>query len=528
MAAAHTLVWDVETRSTVDLTEVGMHVYARHPSTEVLCLAWAVDGGVVKVWRPDMAVPKDFIKAHNEKWTIVAHNLPFEDCILRYILTPRHGFPKLTLDHGVCTMSLCAALALPGSLGQAAKVLELENQKDATGNLVMLQTMKPRNPKKDEDPNVLHWYEDEERMARLAAYCMQDVEAERELYHTLPPLSKDERLVWEFDQRVNERGVYVDREFCLAADKIVREAQPKINARIAMATGGAVQKFTEVAKLKKWLTQHVPQIDTLGKADVAKFLKDPSIDPAAKEAMRCRVLGAQAAANKPKAFLMRLGPDSRVRDEFTYHAAGTGRWSSRGVQVHNLKRNPYEDEKKTNEAIDCILKGSFEGMLKAGYENPLGTIGDCIRGALCATPGHTLIGADFSGIEARVTAWLAGETSKLEVFRKFDAKEGPDPYVIAASKIFGVPPKEITKEQRQVGKACELAFGYQGGVGAYRKFQPATQGGTGTTEHGPDAGQNSWGDLDLKSGFTDVEIERIKLKWRAAHPNIVALWSDLD
>ncbi len=267
------------------------------------------------------------------------------------------------------------------------------------------------------------------------------------------------------------------------------------------ATNGIVQKFTEVAKLKMWLSQFIP-VDSLSKKDINEFLEDPNIDPSAREALRMRIMGAQAAAAKYEAILSRIGPDNRVRDCFVYHAAGPGRWSSRGIQVHNLKRNPFDDEKETEKAIACIYKGSYETMLKS-YPNPLKVIGDCIRGALCAAPKHTLIGADFSGIEARVDAWLAGEKSKLEVFRKYDAKEGPDPYIVTASKIYNVPPEKITKDQRQVGKGAELAFGYQGGVAAYKKFLS-------------------------NATFTDEEIDEIKRKWRAAHPRIVALWYDLQ
>src|SRR6266576_1769359 len=122
----HTLVYDVETRSTVDLKEVGMVNYAQHPHTEVLLMRYAVDSRPTVHWHPGLPVPRDFIKAYQGHWTIVAHNLPFEDCILRYILTPKFKFPPLKLEDGVCTMSLCAALALPSSLGQAAKVLHLE------------------------------------------------------------------------------------------------------------------------------------------------------------------------------------------------------------------------------------------------------------------------------------------------------------------------------------------------------------------------------------------------------------------
>jgi DNA polymerase len=228
--------------------------------------------------------------------------------------------------------------------------------------------------------------------------------------------------------------------------------------------------------------------------------------------------------------------DGRVYGEYQFHAAGTGRWSSRGVQVHNLKRLPDPKDFDPNKAIEVTLCGNHKKMSKA-YPNPLATIGLLMRPLIMAPEGYELWGADFSGIEARVTAWLAGEESKLEVVRRFDRGEGPDPYIVAAAKIFGVDVKAITKEQRQVGKAAELAFGFQGGLGAFRKFSPANvsergQAGGGRAGGGPRSAQGEGQRLGLvdkmTSDFTDEEIHDIKDKWRAAHPNICKMWFALN
>jgi DNA polymerase len=204
---------------------------------------------------------------------------------------------------------------------------------------------------------------------------------------------------------------------------------------------------------------------------------------------------------KVDAFLERRSADGRVRGAFVYHSAGTGRWSSRGAQVHNLKRMTEESPAAIEATVSDLLTGDYK-LLKTKYARPLQVIGNNIRTVICAAPGNVLVGADFSGIEARITAWLAGEERKLKVFRDYDAGIGPDPYVVAAAGIYGIPAAGIVKAQRQVGKGAELAFGFQGGVNAYKKFV-------------------------ADGAFTDEEIDGFKVRWRKLHPNIVAFWGAL-
>jgi DNA polymerase len=167
-----------------------------------------------------------------------------------------------------------------------------------------------------------------------------------------------------------------------------------------------------------------------------------------------------------------------------------------------MKRNPFEEEDELHKAIALIGTGDYDKMHKV-YDNPLAVIGDCIRSTICAAPKHKLTGADFSNIEGRVTAWVAGEKSKLDIFRQYDAKKGPDPYLVTAGKILHKPPEQVTKVERQkIGKPAELGFGYQGGVKAFRKFAPDSE-------------------------YTDEEIQKFKLGWRASHPNIERFWASI-
>ena len=509
----HTLSFDIETRSTVELTDVGTHIYATHPKTEVRCVAYCVDGGPVKTWHKGEPPPREFfIAAESTDWFGVAHNAAFDHHILKHILAPLHGFPVIPIERMICTMALVSALALPGKLARAAKVLNLEHQKDSNGARIQLQMAKPRRPRKGEDPSGVYYFDDIERHAASDRSCMQDAEIARDIYQCLPPLSPEEQRVWLLDQRINDRGFYLDHELAEAARKIANEANPIINAELTKITKGEVTAFTQVARLTKWLTQFI-EVDTLNKEAIEELL-ELDLPQNVRRVIELRSLGAQAAVAKVDALLQRRCPDGRVRGSFVYHAAGTGRWSSRGAQVHNLKRplTDFSEREDLERAIKIIGTGDLEHARRE-YDNPLSMIGDLIRAMICAPPKHILIGGDFSGIEARVTAWIAGENSKLDVFRAYDAGKGPDPYIIAAAKIFNIDPDQLAidykagkpsaRERRQPGKAAELAFGFQGGINAYRKFAPDTE-------------------------FDDAQINRIKNAWRRAHPNIVRFWDNID
>lgn len=502
------LVRDVETRSLVDVGDVGAHVYAAHPSTKVLCVGYCLDNQPVKIWRPGQPVPKEFSYAlRHKEYGFGAHGAAFELEIERNILVPKYGFPTLPVERNICTMAISHALSLPGGLEKIAKVLNLDHMKDSVGHKVMLQMSKPRRARKAEDQEQVHWYTDDERMGKLEAYCMDDVAATREILDTLPELSEQEYQVWLLDQKINNHGIYLDRKLLLAAKQIIEVALPSFDQELTRLTNGQVTAITEVAKLKTWINQFHP-IDTIRKGDLEELLQGELPDNV-RRALELRQQGAHAAIKKVYSLLDRRDADGRVRGAFIYHAAGTGRWSSRGAQIHNLKRPLTKD---IEAAIKIVSTGDYTQVRKA-YPNPLSVIGDLIRATIAAAPGNVLIGADFSGIEARVTAWCAGEESKLDVFRAYDAGKGPDPYVISAAAIDNLEPLKLyedfksgspeARESRQRGKASELAFGFAGGVGAYRRFAPDTT-------------------------LTDEEIERIKNRWRRKHPHIVQLWAALN
>jgi DNA polymerase len=498
----HTLHRDYETRSQIRLSSVGAHQYAGDPSSEVLCCAYAIDDQPVQLWTPGDAVPSAFVEAaRNLNWIVVAHNDQFETAIEQHILHPRYSWPLIPIERHRCTMAMALAAGLPARLSTAADALELANRKDRAGERLMHQTSKPRRPHKDETPDQVYWFDDQERLDRLYGYCRQDVEVERELYERLPPLPQAERALWELSSRINSRGFSVDRSFAEAARKIAQAAAPEINQELTEITGGAVSGINQIARLTVWLQAQGCAVERLDKKAIEKLLAT-ELPAQVQRVLELRLGGAQAAVKKIDALLARAGDGDRIRGAFRYHGAATGRWAGEGFQPQNLKRPVLDD---LDAAIAAVSTGDYEHVRKL-YPRPLSTVGDCSRSLICAAPGRVLIGADFSSIESRVLAWIASEEWKVDAYRRFDATHDSrdEPYCVTACKIFRKPSGTYTKEspERGVGKVCDLAFGYMGGLGAWRKFEP--------------------------DKFTDDEVQQFKNEWRATHPKIKRFWYDVD
>ena len=500
-AGVHVLHRDYETRSRAILKTVGAHKYASDPSTEVLCCAYAVDDGPIKLWTPGDAIPAEFVEAaRNPDWIVAAHNDAFETAIEQHILGPRYGWPTIPIERHRCTMAMSLAAGLPGRLSAAADALELANRKDDAGERLMHQMSKPRRARQDEDPTKTYWFDDQERRDRLYSYCKQDIETERELYGRLPALG--EQALWTLSSTINARGFCVDRQFAEAARKIAQAAAPEIDAELAELTAGTVTGINQIERLLAWLQARGYAGKSLDRKAVEQELARDDLPAAVRRVLELRLGGAQAAVKKIDALLARAGDDHRVRGAFRFHGAATGRWAGEGFQPQNLKRPAVKD---IDAAIAAVATGDYD-RVRSIYPQPLSVIGDCSRSMICAAPGHVLIGADFSSIESRVLAWIAGEEWKLESYRRFDTTHDPkdEPYCITACKIYRVPDGTYTKAspERAVGKTCDLAFGYMGGLGAWRKFEPEK--------------------------FNDPEVEQFKREWRAAHPAIKSFWHNVD
>ena len=498
----HVLHRDYETRSPLSLKAVGAHKYASDPRTEIMCIGYATDDGPVQLWIPGNPVPSEFTEAaSNPDWIAVAHGGEFERAIEQHILTPLYGFLPISLERQVCTMAGALAHALPARLDLVALALGLVHQKNTAGQRLMLQMAKPRRPRQGEDRSGTYWFDDPDRRARLYEYCKQDVEVERELYERLRPLSPQEQAPWALSTKINGRGFCVDRAVAEAAGRIAQAAQPEIDAELAEITSGAVTSIAQVARLQAWLLQQSCTTKSLDKKAIETLLAT-ELPPPVRRALELRRDGAQAAAKKIDAMLARCDADGRVRGSFRFCGASTGRWAGEGLQPQNLKKPQVED---LDAAITLISAGNY-AQVCAHYERPLSVVGDVTRALIVAAPGHTLIGADFSSVESRVLAWIAGEEWKLEAYRRYDATRDPrdEPYLATACRIYRVPAGTFTETspERKTGKTCDLAFGYQGGLAAFRKFE--------------------------RERFTDEEVQNFKLEWRAAHPNIKRFWYDID
>jgi DNA polymerase len=493
---------DFEVRSTLSLPKVGSWKFAAAAKTEVLCCAFAVNDGPVQLWLPGNPVPPEFLEAaRNPDWVVCAHNAQFEAAIERLIMQRRYGWPKIPLRQHRCTMAMALALALPGKLELVAEALELIHRKDRAGQRLMLMMAKPRRPHKDEAPG-LYWFDDEARLQRLYEYCKQDIEIERELYLQLQPLIPQELNIWQLDCIINARGFYFDRTVAEAARKIAQAVVPELDAELAQLTCGAVTTIHQVARLKNWLALQGQIVGGLDKAAIEDLLSSDGLSATVRRVLELRQGGAHAAAKKIDALLARCDSDGRIRGALRFHGASTGRWAGNGVQPQNLKRPLTED---IDLAVTAIGTGDLE-YVRELYPQPLAVIGDISRSLITAAPGRVLIGADFSSIESRVLAWIAGEKWKLDSYRRFDATQDPcdEPYCVTACKIFRLPDGSFNKDspERKAGKTCDLAFGYQGGLHAWRNFEP--------------------------DRFSDQEVEQFKLDWRAAHPKIKNFWYAID
>jgi DNA polymerase len=391
------------------------------------------------------------------------------------------------------------ANALPAALDNAARALKLAYQKDAEGYLLMRRMSRPRRPRKGEDPNRIYWVDGPELRARLHLYCRRDVETERAVYHCFPPLVPSEQRLWELDATINARGFHTDIALAKAAREVARIEQANINAEIRTLTNGEIVSVGQVEKIKAFVRRHGHTLEALTKRSVSAVLAHNPSDQV-RQLLELRRAGARASTRKFDALLESVDIDHRLRGTLRFHASSTGRWSGSRFQPQNLKKPETRD---LDAAVDAILAGDMARIRELGA--PLTVAGDAARAIICAAPGHVLIGADFSAIESRVLAWLADEKWKLETYRKYDATGNPEfePYCVMASRALQ---RTVTPEDeagRAFGKVFDLAFGFGGGVGAWRKF-------------------------DASETQSDVEIEGFKRAFRINHPATVRFWHKLE
>lgn len=366
------LFCDFETRSTVDLGKCGADVYARHPSTEVMCMGYAFGDEPAQLWLPGQPLPERVIQHILRGGVVVAHNAPFELVIWLFVCV-KYGWLRLSPEQLVCTMAMSYAMALPGALADVANAVNLSENKDNTGHRVMMQLSQPRKSPESEcivcggegyvfghqwelpaSCFCTTWYTPEshpEKFEKLYAYCLQDVEVERQLYNRLLQLSPDEQEIWKLDRRINDRGVKVDLEAVRGAIKLVESESERLDRRMREATSDHVATCSAVDQLTAWLNRRGIQVTSVDKSAISTLLEKPDLGDDIRQALLLRQEAAKSSTAKLDAMLRGVCEDGRLRGMFQYHGAGTGRWAGRRVQLQNLPRSQRKQEE-----IDAIFE----------------------------------------------------------------------------------------------------------------------------------------------------------------------------
>jgi len=500
---------DFESRSEAPLTgpkSVGAAKYAEHPSTEILCMGYKVSGGEPEMWFPDTPFPIVLTEAVRAGATFEGHGAGFEKAIWWNLLalTGIAPYPLNWSD----TMAVCAYRSLPQGLDDVGDAIDLPIRKDKRGKYLIQRLCKRHKPSKkwptgwvEVSPSWANAKTDDEAAAlyqELYDYCRTDICSEDVLGDVLGELPEPEAFLWGLDQKINERGIRVDTELVNAAIYLAGEIKAKLTKELAAVTAGAVTSHNQTAKMLAWCNRLGAMIPNLQADTVAEWIIKETPHKtysSISRVLEIRQTLAKSSVAKYQKIKDTTCADGRVHGTLNYHGAGrTGRWAGRGPQPQNLKRPTIPI---TDDVIAAIKARDLSKL--ASYGPPMEVLASAVRGAFIAKPGHDLIASDFTSIEARVTAWLAGEAWKLDMFRA-----GKDVYCEAAATIFGRP---ITKAddpaERQVGKICELAFGYGGGLGAWRNF-------------------------DDSDKHSDEEVEGYKRAWRKKHPGVVRLWHGLN
>jgi DNA polymerase len=495
-----TTLWlDLETYSPVPIKH-GAHRYAEE--AEVLLVAIAVDDKPTDVWdtqfRPTWK--RDLQSLIDAAERVVIHNSAFDRTILR------HQGVHVPVDKVEDTMIMALAHSLPASLGTLCDVLDVpqDKSKDKTGRRFIQLFTKPcpKNWKIRRANMGTH----PDEWTAFIEYARLDVDAMRNLHGRVPHWnnSHSERYLWRLDQGVNDRGVAVDVDLAKSAIRAFRRASGSLAARAASLTGGMVRSATQRNAVVNYLRHmHFFEPEDLTKGTIETLLKG-ELDPEVRELLEIRQQAAATSPAKYQALLDATSSDGRLRGTIQFCGAGrTGRDAGRIFQPQNLPRSPDWFDGDVQEATIAAFKADCEDLI---YDNVSERCSFAVRGCLVAAKGKKLVIADLSNIEGRVLAWMAGEEWKIEAFKAYDRGEGADLYKVTAGRILGKDPFDVTKGERQTqGKVPELAGGYGGGLGAYRKMGGA-----------------------VFDAMDDEAIMEIVQAWRKAHPATKRFWYDVE
>ena len=494
-----TLSIDLETFSSQPLAKTGVYRYVESPDFEILLFAYSVDGGPVR--QIDLAcgekIPSEILCALEDdkviKW---AFNANFERiCLSRFLGYPTGNY--LAPDSWKCSMVWTAYMGLPLSLEGAGAVLGLEKQKLAEGKDLIKYFCQPCAPTKSNGQRTRNLPKHApDKWLAFKKYNIRDVETEMSIQARLLKYPVPDS-VWEeyhLDQEINDRGVGLDIE--LVRQAIQMDGRSRSELTQAMKELTSLDNPNSVQQMKQWLADNGVETDTLGKKAVAELLK--TAPPQLQKVLTLRQQLAKSSVKKYQAMETAVCADGRARGMFQFYGANrTGRWAGRIIQMQNLPQNHLDD---LSEARGLVRAGGFDA-LEMLYEDVPDTLSQLIRTAFVPQENRKFIVADFSAIEARVIAWLAGEKWRQDVFA-----EGKDIYCASASQMFGVPVEKhgVNGHLRQKGKIAELALGYGGSVGALKAMGA------------------------LEMGLPEDELPSLVSAWRQANPKIVQFWWAVD
>lgn len=509
---------DFETGSALDLQKVGLWNYATHWSTHIQWMSYRFDNGPVKRWNPLRGEPYPAEVAEHERkgGVVVAYNALFEYMVQNHIAVPDYGAPQLSLAQMNDVMARACAMGLPPKLEKVAPALGLPDVKDMAGARIMKQMREPKPlPKgvtqhskgltglqcrvcvgegRDVENHkcqacggtgevygeLYEWYTDDDAMlARLGAYCDQDVVTETGVDHIVFELSPIEQEVWRMDAEINLRGLPIDVPTVRRIVSVVDLAKAQLNKKMLAFTRseafphGEVPTCGSVAKIKEYLECRGVETKGLDKESIVDLLDRENLPADCRTVLEYRQSFARTSNAKFAAILDGVSDDGFLRGMFFYHGAGqTGRWAGRRIQVQNLPRWPkwftMDDAERIIKVLHTFEPEQAIEWIEGVYGDVLTILPLLLRPVIKALPGHNLVGADAANIEGRGLAFQAGEQWKLDAFRDYDAGTGPDLYKVMASGVLEKTIAEIDEDERQSsGKVPELACGFGGGKGAF-------------------------------------------------------------
>ena len=495
---------DIETYSPVSIADCGNYKYAMHPDFRILLVAYAFDDEPVSIVElaSGETMPARLLNALVDPDIVkVAHNAVFERVCFTMMLRSQGLIPAgdwLDADEWDCTMVRCARAGLPLSLAGAGEALGLQEQKMKEGKALIKKFCTPQKAGALVGDRILP-ADDPQGWETFKAYCIRDVEVERQIDKNLSwvTVPDSERWLYEADQNINDRGVLIDVMMASQAARMEAMMKAALMKEARELTG--LSNPNSVAQLRIWLGGRLgEEVAKLRKTDVMD-IAETTVDPVVRRVLEIRQQAAKTSNAKYPAMLDAACEDGRARGLLQFYGTRTGRWAGRLVQLQNLPQNhlPFPE---LDFARSLVREGDY-ATLQMCFGNVNDTLSQLIRTALVAPEGKTFVVCDFSAIEARVLAWLAGEQWVLDTFR-----EGGDIYCATASQMFHVPVEKHGQnaELRQKGKIAVLALGYGGGVGALDQMG------------GKRLGMSE-----------DEEAETVK-RWRAANPAIVRFWKAVE